>query len=450
MSFPTSNRVIPWALLSAVLLAGAGAACGGATSGDDHPTGGTGPSPNGTTTPADPGTPGSPGTPAKPPFPTGPYSGLVGTTDVSILYPLPTSGQSADFVRPTESGAHGVLLPKSAVDTVLQSLPLERTTSVPDSSYAALALVSLRLDPCSARGSGSIAGACRSEVRLVFQALYDKPAGAAEDPVAGKAATDGALHVIYDLPDSELVTMMKQILTLKKANGDRALQELAPHPILVAQGLGGAFAQGLRDIVLEHVGDDRIGRVTFFDHNFEPESDGWRFGVFDRKTAGAGQPLTPGSIPTVKMETELVAGSNTVGPLVQSSADGFSPPPADSVALLVSSGRPAPGSPTGTLESSLAAALRVENPTVHNAETTSCANCHLAEGARRIGESVYGLSTTNAFTHTRSLARKDERTSVTNLHAFGYLHRQVSIMQRTANESVLVADRMAQKVATAK
>jgi hypothetical protein len=28
------------------------------------------------------------------------------------------------------------------------------------------------------------------------------------------------------------------------------------------------------------------------------------------------------------------------------------------------------------------------------------------------------------------------------VHAFGYLGRRVSIMQRTANESVLVADRM--------
>ncbi len=32
---------------------------------------------------------------------------------------------------------------------------------------------------------------------------------------------------------------------------------------------------------------------------------------------------------------------------------------------------------------------------------------------------------------------------VTNVHAFGYLHRTVSIMQRAANESVLVADRVA-------
>ena len=44
------------------------------------------------------------------------------------------------------------------------------------------------------------------------------------------------------------------------------------------------------------------------------------------------------------------------------------------------------------------------------------------------------------------LEYKSERASVTNLHAFGYLHRKVSIMQRTANESAVVADAMEQKV----
>ena len=65
---------------------------------------------------------------------------------------------------------------------------------------------------------------------------------------------------------------------------------------------------------------------------------------------------------------------------------------------------------------------------MHTAETTACINCHLAEGARRMGESVYRFSAgRELFASARKLGRKDERTSVTNLHAFGYLHRQVSI-----------------------
>jgi hypothetical protein len=98
------------------------------------------------------------------------------------------------------------------------------------------------------------------------------------------------------------------------------------------------------------------------------------------------------------------------------------------------------------LQGAFNAALRVQNPLIHSAITTDCANCHLAEGAVRIGEAQYGFGPGPAFTHPRSLARVDQRTSVTNLHAFGYLGRQVSIMQRTANESVLVAAALEAKI----
>jgi hypothetical protein len=168
------------------------------------------------------------------------------------------------------------------------------------------------------------------------------------------------------------------------------------------------------------------------------------FGVFDR----TGATFTASQIPVVASESLLVAGSDTTGPLAQSSAEPFSSAKqSDPVAPLVSSGRPQPGSAgVAALQVSLDAALNVQNPTRHTAETTDCGNCHLAEGARVIGEDVYALSIAKQFTHPRSLARTDQRTSITNLHAFGYLHRQISIMQRTANESVIVADQMEAKL----
>lgn len=440
-----------WAFLCSVLLAAAavpaGVACGGRAAEEGSSGAPPGATPPGATPP--PATSSEPSAPAKPvvpPQPVGPYTGLVGTTDVSILYPLPLAGGAADFLRPTELGNHGVLLPEAAVAAVLGGRPLEQTRSVPASGYADLRLVSMRLDPCSARGG---AGTCRSEVRLVFQALYEKAAGEEGDPTAGTAATDGALHVMYDVPEAELVTMTKEILTLKKANGDLALQELAPHPILAKQGLGGGFARGLRDIVLFHVGEARIGRITFFDHNMEPDSDGWRFGVFDR----AGAAFAPGTIPGLSEPSQLVAGSGTSMPLADSSAFVLSAAAAspDSVAKLVAGSRPAPGTPqAATLQPTFEAALRVQNPKLHSAETTDCANCHLAEGAKLIGETVYALTSASAFTHARSLAYAHESSTVSNLHAFGYLHRKASVMQRTANESVLVAEWMESRIAVPK
>ena len=428
------------ALLSALALAAG--ACGGiAPSSSGAPSPAASDSPPGTL-PA-PGDPSSSASPPPPKYPIGPYTGLVATTDVSILYPLPLKARAADLVRASAAGAHGALLPQSVVETVHPGGALDGVSGV--SGYGSIGFVSLRLDPCSARGSAGAPGACRSEVRLVFQELYDKLPGEAGDPFAGPAATDGAFHVVYDVPEGELVTMLQQMLTLKKSNGDVGLHQLAPHPILTEQGLNGAFAQGLRDIVLEHVGADRIARVTFFDHR-NPEIDDWTFGVFERATPAF--PFLAATIPTTDSTTQTFAGSGTLGPIAQSFAEtAQTVSAADSLAPLLGGSRPTPGSPqVAALQPSFDAALRLENPSLRNAETTDCVSCHQAEGARRIGE-LYGLSKASAFTHSRSLARADERTSVTNVHAFGYLHRQVSIMQRTANESVLVADRLTAKLA---
>ena len=92
------------------------------------------------------------------------------------------------------------------------------------------------------------------------------------------------------------------------------------------------------------------------------------------------------------------------------------------------------------------AALRVENPHLHNAETTNCVNCHLADSAHVIGETVYGLPSTSQSAFAPSTSYANDRASVTNLHAFGYLHRKVSIMRRTANESVIVRNWMDERV----
>ncbi len=407
------------------------AACGGTVNGST--SGGASSSSGGSSSGGSSGSSGassgSSGTTPIPPQPKGPYTGLVGTTDVSILYPLPGAGEIATFVRPSEVGNHGPLFAATDFTTVLSGhTALERTSSSPASGYANLGLVGVRLDPCSARRGPRT---CTSEVRLVLQAL--------DTTMTGTTALDGALHIVYDVPEAELLDMAQEILTLKKAHGDLALQELAPHPILASQGLGGAFATGLRSIVLFHLGSERVARATAFDHNMDPDSDGWNFVSFER----VGGALSPHMIPFHKSNQQTVAGSpaTTENLVTESHATLFSAGGPDDVQAILSPARTETGI-TPDMRASFAAALRVEDPTVHNAETTTCGNCHLAEGATRIGKG-FGLSDAGAFTSPRSLARVDQRTSVTNLHAFGYLGKQVSIMQRTANESVQVADRIA-------
>lgn len=409
------------------------AACGGTTAGGSEPDSDAGaqvpalPAVPTATPPANPTT-----EPSGPPLPMAPYSPRVDTTDVSILYPLPAAGAAGSFLRASEGGSLGPLLPRAAFEKVLgrRSLDFEMAAGYDD-----LALVGLRLDPCSSRNTQG--RGCTPEIRAVFQGISKKADGTT-------VAADGGVHVAYDISDRELGEALLEILAAKYANGDTGAQELGPHPILVAQGLEGSFATRLRAIVLRHLGEARIGRVTAFDHNMDPDSDGWTFGVIDR-VKGA---YVEGTIPGVSSRGQTVFGSSAHVELADSSAGTFNGPSSvDPVADLVAGDRPAPGSPgASALGAVFEAAIRLENPKLHSAESTDCANCHLAEGAHRIGASIYGLTTTKAFANGRSTARRDERTSVTNLHAFGYLGRQVSISQRTANESALVAEQLAGRV----
>ncbi len=77
-----------------------------------------------------PGASSDPGAkPAKAPLPVGPYTGKVATTDVSILYPLPAGAEPRDFVRPAAFGAHGALLPRSSLATVLDGQSLDNESA---------------------------------------------------------------------------------------------------------------------------------------------------------------------------------------------------------------------------------------------------------------------------------------------------------------------------------
>jgi len=428
-----------------LLLAISLAACGGiaTVSASDSDGGTAAPGPI-----APPGTPSPPSSPSPPSPPTqtadepvGPSSEAIATTDVSILYPLPATATIDDFVKPTSAGAQGVLFSKATFDALAGGVTRLEPSAAQPSGYDSLRLISLRLDPCSVRNT-TIPGDCRSEVRLVLQALYTKMAGADGDPSSGPAATDGALHVVYDVPAPELDVMMNEILTLKRSNGNLGRVELAPHPILVAQGLKGTFAQGLRSTVLAHLGDARVARVTFFDHQDQGEGHTWAFGAFDRDTSAPGATFTATAIPNVGAIGEVVGGSSAFSTSVATSSANIQATirPKDDLAELISGYRTTPPANASTLQAQLVTALELENPKLRNVQNADCASCHLAEGAHRVGAEVFGLSTASRFVHSRSLARVDQRTSMTNLHAFGYLRRQVSIMQRTANESVLVAE----------
>jgi hypothetical protein len=426
-----------YSILSILFLA----ACGGAV---EQRSGS--PAPVSSQTPPVASVPSNPMPPSQPPIPPqprGPYAGAVGTTDVSILYPLPGVGTAADLVAPSALGNHGVLLSRDAFSGATKPIGgdhLDRVRGVESSNYDALRVVGVRFEPLSKRNPGQVV----PEVRLVLQGIYTP------SPVKGQAqapeAADGALHAVYELPDrAEFDAMMEEILTLKKANGDLALQELTVHPILTAQGLSGTFATGLRNIVLSHVGDSRLKRITFFDHNMDPDSDGWQFGQSEK----FGQTWSTVKIPLANAMSQTVISAGFSDPSASLSLGFENKSSPAGVELLVSSERKTATDAARRL--AYDNAIKIQNPMTFHAETIDCGNCHMAESARKIGESEFGFSpAAGAFTHPRSLARVDERKGTNNLHAFGYFGREISIMQRTANESVLAAEEVERALKIAK
>jgi hypothetical protein len=342
------------------------------------------------------------------------YDLAVEAADVSILYPLPDTIDQ--LVQPSEQAAFGQLFPEPLFPTVIGPVDI-------GTSYLDMRLIALRLDPCSARKS------CNAEVRAIFQPVVIGPGG--ELTVA-----DGAIHVFYGMPQAELVAVLKQILVLKKAHGGGIAygDKLGPQPILLATGLDGEFARELHTLVLDHLGESRIERFTEFNHQV-PLRDRWDFYRFER-VAGD---LVRQDIATTTANEQQVTGTQT-DPLDAGGIAMVAPQLDSPVVAIVDENRPA--DVTDAIRDGFSRAVELQDPTKQTSESIDCVSCHLAEGARRVGSTEYGLTTTAAFQSDRSLAYQRDIGAVTDLHMFAYVGRYVSVTQRVANESAVTAEAM--------
>jgi hypothetical protein len=337
------------------------------------------------------------------------------SADVAVLYPLEAGTDITHLIPATEPAAFGPLLAEMIGPGSLASLD-------EGAGFSTLRLVGIRLDPCSAHFG------CNSEARLIFQPISSV---GDEGPMAG----DGAAHAFYDVPPAELTLMLRQILTLKKLYGADVSygDELSVHPLLVAGGVDGPFARGLREIVKQHLGWARLTRVTISTHdNFY--GDTWGFAIFDRRVGGFEQSLVANTDVT---EQRVDGSSARTDELGQATFSTSSISSLEKIALIVG---PRPVEATTAMREGFAAATDSLDIEVHSPANTDCVTCHLAEGARNIGINEFGFSAAVTAPTARSIDYRRETRAITNMHAFGYLGRSVSIMQRTAIEAAHSAD----------
>jgi len=362
----------------------------------------------------------------------GPSRSELYNSDVTIVYPLPPASDINLMVwGNTLSNSYGRFVPQSAFAQI--PLPLDprtgsKTRVTGTAAWNELRLVGVRLDPCFGSRGEVPDAQCKNQVRMVFQGVH-----AVNTTSAGE---DGAIHMLYELPRAELLTLTREIISLTDREGGYTPGPLGVHPILARQGVWGSFAQGLKVLLRRYCGEDRAVRMTFF-ARVDALQSAWRFGGFDHKPTGWERIQIP---TTTTTEQELLGGFPNAGELAgTTSTPGSS---GDDIRLLINSAS-ANLSSDAARRAAFGAALRIENPDKHTPDTVDCLSCHVAMAARSLGETQYGLSAVgnpDRFTSSRDLRfTPPSEPSLENLHALSYLGTELGINQRTVNETAAIA-----------
>ena len=358
-------------------------------------------------------------------------AGLSQMNDLTVVYPLAKSASELAAMVPATNLLPKALYTAQFPDPAPGPQPIGSDTRM---SYDKLRLVAIRFDPCFAQ-VGPIAPTtqCDNQIRLVFQSLS----------ADGASAIDGAVHVFYRVTRTELVSAIKEMIALRKANGQTtAMGALKPHPLLVRQGLDGAFGTGLKKLVVKYATSDKLIRFTHFQSsNLQTV---WNFSGFDVTGASTTKPMV---IPT------LPSSSTTVG-FFQGFASpmngGFTPESkhADAVTILANAEKARAATATAR-KKAYDGALRIENPNFHSPNTIDCASCHVGQAARLlIGDDVFHMTAVgNANLFQRdpkfvSATSMKQTTSVRNqplnVHMLSYRNDELMIGQRVINETASV------------
>jgi hypothetical protein len=366
--------------------------------------------------------------PVPEPSPTGvePQTTLtkVDPQDIALIFPLTKAPRDVDaMLAGTSRGAFGALVPRAAFDKLPG--PLDARSPGPASTQgeparAGIKVVAARIDPCFAIPGGG--APCVPQLRLVFQGIH-----VANGTVG---ADDGAVHVFYELPQDRLVYLVKQVLTLREREGNYLPAPLGVHPIMERQGPSGAFAMGLKNILLQHAGESRVTRVTFFLRTNSRQSQ-WIFGQLDK----VGGDYQRALIPTTTGDEQTFSGIN---------AEGFSfskPTPAtthtDDLTLLLNTAE-AMKADANARQRAFEAALRIDNPAKHSPDTIDCTSCHVATTLAEDARTRWRLTDSAQAEYTpKAPFGGPAPRSIENLHAMSYLGRELGLTQRTANETAV-------------
>lgn len=342
--------------------------------------------------------------------------------DVSYLFPLPPADDLDALLRTTSAGERGELLSLARY----ASIPKLHVFQTPEETYAKLRVVAARIDPCFGDETP-----CRPQLRLSMQ-----PIGV--DTFDGEVkADDAALHLLYKLTAAEFNALLGELDTLKLGRDTKG--PLAVHPIIKAEGLRGAYAEAIKTLILRYAGDNNLERATFMQlQNFNLNE--WVFGGFEVHGDMERMMIVDAAADQQRFINVFLTDETDFVASVEPNLMG-----GDDIRLLFNSNN-ARAAQVEEVDAAISAALRIENPDVHNADSTSCVACHLATPARLWAAHKLGRGTSahpDRFASGEDLTLTSETQTIpASLRAFGYLHKKTAISQRTVNETAAIVARL--------
>jgi hypothetical protein len=367
--------------------------------------------------------------------------GQVGLDHVVVLLPLPTTADDeGHLVRPDEVGSKGRILPEWAMPGPALVQNEDRATTL-----ANLRMVATRLDPCWPSIAVTDLTRCERVLHVIWQPIVE----AWEAGAKGMAAVDAGVHTFYRLGDREFTEVLAAMIALDAKTAVDPTLPLAVHPVIVSEGLGGAYYEGYRSLVLEHAGERNLFQMTFLGVRASSTQkyvgQGWLLSGAQYEKGQAYRVVV-----ATTSDNEQHFGNNVNGPSIEDESGfvgDFIPKTANDELLLkiAADSKVAMTAPASEIQAGVDAALKIENPLLNTLDSVDCMACHVATGARVWAEKNRGIDTSNnpnRYTSTTfDLTLTSESATRSNaLHGLGYYGTHTSISQRTVNDAAAAAD----------
>lgn len=338
--------------------------------------------------------------------------------DVTVLLPLPTSSEMAEMLQPATSGQKGILLPTDAYGRLPRLLDDEKVSDIYNHM---LHVIAVRLDPCFVEGKGPLA--CKRQVRMVWQPLYDY-----DNEIV---ARDAAIHTFYEFSEAEWRDLVSAWRTLPTTEMSEPLQI---HTLLSEQGYHGPYWQLLKKILLQFCGKTNLTRATAM--NVMNGEQMWVFAGID---INASQ-MTAIQIPRIGRNVQgIIMGTANPDEFTGSMRPAPTEDPVLEALLQDSIGMK---QNDRELKELLHRVMAMQNPKMNNPGTLDCVSCHIAQSIHEWAQTHFAnwdwqndfLKET--YTSHLDLTNTSERPYKTNhFRALGYFHNRAMISQRVINET---------------